>query len=174
MRRHPILAPFFRDNNNGVKFQTFTGVTNIQTMGTPPSNDFHQLNLTGGYAFSNRTKLAGGLSYGRNTQNAAYAYDTAAMVTPSPTSSLNGSVVTTHADLKLTDQTTKDLVLSAAFKYDNRDNRTSSNIYNFNAISGGNTANYPNTPLSVKKSQVELAGDYRLDREAENPPGVQS
>lgn len=154
---------FYRDNNNGVTFETFTGTTNIQTMGTPPGNDYHQLNLTGGYAFSGRTKLAGGLSWGRNTQNTSYAYDTFAMVTPSPTNSLGGYVANTHADLKLTDQTTKNLALSAAIKYDDRDNRTASNIYNFNAISGGNTANYPNTPLSIKKTLAELAGDYRLD-----------
>jgi MtrB/PioB family decaheme-associated outer membrane protein len=158
------FGSFLHDNNNGVTFQTFTGATNIQTMGTSPSNDFHQLNLAGGYAFSARTKLAGGLSYGRNTQNVPYAYDTFAMVTPSPTSSLNGYIATTHADLKLTDQTTKQLALSAGIKYDDRDNRTSSNIYNFNAISGANTANYPNTPLSIKKTQLELAGDYRLDK----------
>jgi MtrB/PioB family decaheme-associated outer membrane protein len=155
---------FFRQNdNNGVQFQTFTAVSNIQTMGTPPSNDFQQLNLTGGYALTKTTKLAGGVSYGHNTQNSAYAYDTFAMVTPSPTSALNGYVANTHADLKLTDQTTKDLVLAATIKYDDRDNRTASNIYNFNAISGGNTANYPNTPLSIRKTLGELAGDYRLD-----------
>ena len=155
---------FFRDNNSAVNFQTFTGAINTQKMGTPPSNDFHQLNLNGGYAFTARTKLAGGLSYSRNTQNTAYNYDTFAMVTPSPTSSLNGAIVNTHADLKLTDQTTNDLALSAALKYNNRDNRTASNIYNFNAISGGNTANYPNTPLSIKNSQLELAADYRIDK----------
>ena len=155
---------FFRQNdNNGVLFQTFTAVSNIQTMGTPPSNDLQQLNLTGGYAFSKTTKLAGGLSYGRNTQNSAYAYDTFAMVTASPTGTLNGYVANTHADLKLTDQTTKNLILAATIKYDDRDNRTASYIYNFNAISGGNTANYPNTPLSIRKTQGELAGDYRLD-----------
>jgi MtrB/PioB family decaheme-associated outer membrane protein len=155
---------FFRQNNDtGVRFETFTGTTNIQTMGTPPNNDYQQLNLVGGYALWAKTKLSGGLSYGRNTQNAAYAYDTFAMVTPSPTNSLNGYVANTHADLKLTDQTTKDLALSGLVKYDNRDNRTTSNIYNFNAISGGNTANYPNTPLSIKKILGELAGDYRLD-----------
>jgi MtrB/PioB family decaheme-associated outer membrane protein len=155
---------FFRQNDtNGVQFQTFTAVSNIQTMGTPPSNNLQQLNLTGGYAFTKTTKFAGGVSYGINTQNSGYAYDTFAMVTPSPTVSLNGYVANTHADLKLTDQTTKDLILAATIKYDDRDNRTASNIYNFNAISGANTANYPNTPLSIRKTQGELAGDYRLD-----------
>lgn len=159
------FGSFFRDKYNGVSFQTWGGALATQTMGTPPSTDLHQFNLTGGYAFSKRTKLAGGLSYSRNTQNTAYAYDNitpTVMVTPSPTSSLNGSVVNTHADMKLTDQTTRDLTLSGGLKYDHRDNRTASNIYNFNAISGGNTANYPNAPLSIKKTQLELAGDYRL------------
>lgn len=156
---------FFRDSFNGVTFQTFTGASNLQTMGTPPSNDFHQLNLMGGYSLSSRTKLTGGLSYSRNTQDVTYAYDKFAMVSVSPTASLGGAVVNTHADIKLTDQTSKDLTLSASLKYDNRNNRTASNIYNFNAIDGGNTALYPNTPLSIKKTQMEMAADYRIDKD---------
>jgi MtrB/PioB family decaheme-associated outer membrane protein len=156
------FGSYFRDKYNGVSFDTFAGATVTETMGTAPSNDLHQLNLSGGYAFSKRTKIAGGLSYSHNTQNTAYAYDTAAMVTASPTSSLNGSVRNTHADVKLTDQTTRDLTLSGGLKYDYRNNHTSSNIYNFRSIDGGNIANYPNAPISIRKSQVELAGDYRL------------
>lgn len=163
------FGSLFRDNYNGVQFQTFAGANNIQTMSTPPSNDFHQANLTAGYVFSPRTKLSGGLSYGRNTQNAAYVYDSGIapagmMVTPSPTTSLNGVVVTKHADMRLTDQTTRDLTLSAMIKHDARENRTSSNIYNFNAISGAHTAAYPNTPLNTKKTLLEFAGDYRIDK----------
>jgi MtrB/PioB family decaheme-associated outer membrane protein len=160
---------FFRDNFNGVNFQTWAvsppgqAASVVETMGTAPSNDFHQFNLTGGYAFSKRTKLAGGLSYSRNTQNESYAYDTRSMIAPSPTSSLNGLVVNKHADVKVTDQTTKDLTLAAGLKYDNRDNRTASNIYHFFAIDGSNNGFYPNAPRSIKKTQLELAGDYRLN-----------
>lgn len=157
---------FFRDGYDRVTFQTFAGANSIQTMSTAPSNNFQQLNLSGGYALSPSTKLSGGLSYGRNTQNDTFAYDTGLMVTPTANTSLNGLVVNTHADLKLTNQTTKDLVLSAGLKYDERDNRTSSSIYNFNSVNGAaNTvANYPNTPFSNKKTQLELAGDYRLGK----------
>jgi MtrB/PioB family decaheme-associated outer membrane protein len=155
---------FFRDNNNGVAFQTWGGAVTTQTMGTAPDNDLHQINLTGGYSLTKTMKIAGGLSYSRNTQNTPYAFDAAQMISPSPTSSLNGSVKNTHADLKLTDQTTRDLALSAGVKYDDRENHTASNIYHFFAIDGSaaNAANYPNAPLSVKKTQLELAGDYRL------------
>lgn len=168
------FGSFFHDNYNGVTFQTWqnstTAASAIETMGTPPSNAFHQLNLTGGYALSKRTKLAGGLSYGYNSQNTVYAFDNivgavnsgATLASPAPTTSLNGSVRTTHADVKLTDQTTRNLTLTGGFKYDYRDNQTASNIYNFYAISGTNVANYPNAPISYKKEQLELAGDYRL------------
>ena len=156
---------FYRDNYNGFKFGTFADATSvIQTFGTPPTNNYQKISVDGGYAFSPRTKLAGGLSYAYNTQDAAYNYDiTSVMVTNSPTASLNGAVANIHADVKLTDQTTKDLALSASVKYDDRDNRTSSNLYNSKAIDGANIYNYPNTPLSIKRTGAELAGDYRLD-----------
>lgn len=144
-------------------------VTN--TMSTAPGNNFHQLNLSGGYVFSPSTKLAGGFSYGRNTQNDSYAPTNIMQTTGVaynmmqagglPQSSLNGVVVTRHADLKLTNQTTRELVLSAGFKYNERDNRTASNIYRYMNIGNGAYTGV-NTPYSNKKTQLELAADYRL------------
>ena len=162
------FGSFFRDANNGVKFQTFVetagSFSTMQTMGTAPNNTLHQFNVNGGYTLSPVTKLTGGLSYGRNTQDTPFAYDNFAMNSPSPKVSLDGLVVTTHGDLKLTHQASKDLNLTAGLKYDNRNNRTESSIYSFNAISGGNPSNgYPNTPVSIKKTQLELAGDYKID-----------
>jgi MtrB/PioB family decaheme-associated outer membrane protein len=166
------FGSFFKDGYDRVTFQTF-GVTTalgtntaMETMSTPPSNKFQQLNLNGGYQLAAKTKLTGGLSYGRNTQNDTFAYDPYMMLTPPVNNSLNGLVVNTHADLNLRDQTTKDLTLSAGVKYDKRDNQTASNLYNFNSIGGlaAHYAHYPNTPLSNKKTQLELAGDYRLDK----------
>ena len=158
------FGSFFRDGYDRVTWQTWDTNSVTDTMTTAPSNNFHQLNLAGGYAFSPKTKLSGGFSYARNTQNEFFV-PTETMITQPLATSLNGLVITKHADVKLTDQSIKDLTLSAGFKYDNRDNRTPSNIYNFNAIDGGNPANYPNTPLSVKKIQWELAGDYRLNKD---------
>jgi len=146
-------------------------VTN--TMSTAPDNNFHQLNLSGGYTFSPATKLTGGLSYARNTQNDGYAPTDImqasgvpyAMMQAGglPQSSLNGLVVTSHADLKLTNQTTRDLALSAALKYNERDNRTASNTYNYRNIGNGAYTGV-NTPFSNKKTQFELAADYRLTK----------
>lgn len=169
-----FFGSFFRDGYDRVNFQTYSvagASTNsvMQIMSTAPGNNFRQLNVNGGYVLGAKTKLTGGLSYGRNTQNDPFVQDaysyTYTTALPAPTqTSLGGLVVNTHADLKLIDQTTGDLALSAGVKYDKRDNRTTSNIYNFHSLSGANDAKYPNTPLSNKKTQWELAGDYRLGK----------
>jgi MtrB/PioB family decaheme-associated outer membrane protein len=159
------FGSYFHEGYDRVNFQTFAGTGSVnQIMSTTPSNTFHQLNLNGGYEFSTKTKLAGGLSYGRNTQNDAFVVDAYSMGAPAPQASLNGLVNTTHADLKLTNQTTTDLVLSAGMKYDERRDKTASNFYNFNALDGAanHLATFANTPLSLRKTQWELAGDYRL------------
>ncbi|MDD4977590.1 MAG: MtrB/PioB family decaheme-associated outer membrane protein [Gallionella sp.] len=134
----------------------------LNSMSTAPSNEFHQLNFTGGYVLSSATKLAGGFSRGRNTQNDAYA--AAVMTLPSPQASLNGLVLNTHADLKLTNQTTKDLMLSAGFKYNDRDNRTMSNTYNYAILANSNPYVGVSTPYSNRKTQFELAADYRMSK----------
>jgi len=156
---------FFRDGYDRMTVQTWAGASRTQTVAMAPGNDFHQLSLTGGYAFAPKTKLAGSLAYGINTQNDAFVVDSF-MLQPgfTPKASLGGMVQTTHADLKLTDQTTKNLLLAAGLKYDVRDNRTDSDIYNFYSI-GGHVSNWPTAPRSYKKIKYELSGDYRLDKD---------
>ncbi len=135
-------------------------------MSTAPDNQFHQLNLSGGYALSQATRLAGGVSYGRNTQNASFLTGVPEIVL-APQASLNGLVVTKHADLKLTHQATQDLALSAGLKHNERDNRSQSSLYQYNAINNvvaGPTDAAYNAPYSNKKTELELAGDYRLNK----------
>ena len=163
------FGSFFRDGFDRVNFTTFATAANSQIMGTAPGNDFHQLSLSGGYKLTPTTKLTGSVSTARNTQNDPFVVDAFMFVNTGTAAgnaktSLDGLVVTQHADLKLTDQTTRDLTLSAGYKYDIRDNQTASAIYNFQAIGANNIAYYPNTPLSFKKNQAELAGDYRIDK----------
>ncbi len=136
----------------------------ISTMSTPPSNQLHQVNLTGGYLFSPATKLTGEVAYGRNTQNESYAgtYTIDPNTVPGlPVGSLDGLVINKHADLKLTHQATRELNLSAGFKYYERDNRTPSNTYTFLDL-GGEAQTVVNIPMSNKRYNFELGGDYRI------------
>jgi MtrB/PioB family decaheme-associated outer membrane protein len=137
----------------------------ISTMSTPPNNYFHQFNLTGGYIFSPATKLTGGLSYARNTQNASY--DGTYTTTPNtvlvlPVGSLDGEVTTKHADLKFTEQATNALAFAAGFKYNERDNSTPSYSYTFIDLGGAKETSV-NTPMSNKRYQFDLSGDWRID-----------
>jgi MtrB/PioB family decaheme-associated outer membrane protein len=181
------FGSFYRDGYNGLTAPNPYAALNastpamgtlgtfpINTLSTAPSNDFHQLNLTGGYKLSPTMKLAGGLSYGRNTQNESYPF-AMLQVTPGvtgatalpmgggvpPQTSLNGLVKTTHADLKVTDQASKDLTLSVGLKYNERDNETASYVYNYIDLGGKNRTSV-NTPMSNSKTQMEIAGDYRI------------
>ncbi len=153
---------YFKDHYDRVTWTTFQGANATDTMSTAPSNQFHQFNLSGGYKLSPTTKLTGGLSYGRNTQDSDYVASAASLVSI-PQSTLNGKVISTHADLKLTNQTTKDLKLSAGVIYNKRDNKTESDIYSYKHL-GNSLYDIPNTPYSYDKTQLELAGDYRLSK----------
>ena len=163
------FGSYFRDEYNSFTSQNAlatgnpgsgTGTFNTNTMSTAPDNNFHQLNLTGGYSLTPATKLAGGLSYGRNYQNDNYA--SAVMQSSGlPQASLDGLVVNTHADFKLTNQTSKNLILSAGLKYNERDNRTASNTYNYINIGNVNET-VTSTPMSNRKTEFGLGGDYRL------------
>lgn len=134
------------------------------TMSTAPDNSFHQLNLSGGYVFSPATKLAGGISYGRNTQDNSFLSGQPEIVL-APRSSLDGLVVTTHADLKLTHQAAKELALSAGLKYNERDNRSPSNTYQYYAINNVTAVDTAtNAPYSNRRTQFELAADYRIGK----------
>lgn len=168
------FASLFHDEYNGLSWSNpflnsqATGTAPpaggfpVDTMGTAPSNQFHQLNLTGGYNFSSATHLNGGLSYARNTQNASYTGTYTPGTAPGlPVNSLDGLVETTHADAKLSHQVNKALNLSAGFKYNERDNKTASNTYQFVDL-GGATETVVNIPMSNKRYQFELAGNYRI------------
>lgn len=149
---------------------TNLGAFPLSTMSTPPSNQFHQLNLTGGYTFGPATKLTGGISYARNTQNDSYSGTyTPGTVTVLPVASLDGSVVSTHANMKLTHRASSQLNLSAGLKYNERDNRTASNAYDFYAPNGASNAPLgnpafvaTNIPMSNRRSQFEIGADYKI------------
>lgn len=79
----------------------------------------------------------------------------------SPQASLNGLVITKHADLKLTNQTIKDLKLTVSFKHNERDNRTASNTYRYFALNNITTSDARNTPYSNRKT-AWLSGEYRF------------
>ncbi len=143
----------------------------------PPDNQFHQINASGGYVVSPMTRLSGNLSLGRMTQNETFLpYSTGGRLPA--TASLNGKVNTTHASLKLTSRLTTALNLTAGYKYDDRDNKTPVNQYNY--LTADRDASAPvlpaidpyatsllrrwNTPTSSTSHKAYADLDYRLTK----------
>ncbi len=133
----------------------------VDALSTPPSNDFSQFNFSGGYNLSPTTHLVGGYSYGRNTQNMGYVNQDQMVPGGLPVNSLHGKVIMTHADMKLTNQTTRDLSLSAGIDYNEHDNQTPAYTYTFLNLGGDPQTSF-SIPLSYKTTQGKLGGDYRI------------
>lgn len=143
------------------------------TASTAPDNVFHQFNMEGGYVFSPLTRLTGGFSYGVNTQNDHYAPTMLPqadgsvfnMMQPGglPQVYLDGEVDNVHGDAKLTHQVTRKLLVSASLNYNERDNKTKSNVYNY-VIIGGRNYTGTNLPYSYRIVQAKFDADYRLSR----------
>jgi len=151
-------------------------------MSSAPSNEFHQFNLTGGYHFSPTTKLVLFGSYARNTQNDQFLADPGNSPLGLPASSLNGLVVTKAFNAKLTSRPMTGLNLTAAYKYDDHDNRTPVNTYMFYDAGepksgaspfngplglpagtlGSNINIYANRPYSKRLNQFNLDADYAV------------
>lgn len=134
----------------------------VDLLSTPPSNENNEIKISGGYTLTPATRFTGGLSYGRNTQNMGYAWEPAEMQNPTlPVTSLDGLVVNTHADARLSNRTTRALTLSAGLVYNKRDNRTASYAYPFYTL-GGDAATPVNVPESYSHTVTDVAADWRL------------
>jgi MtrB/PioB family decaheme-associated outer membrane protein len=147
----------FRNNVPSMSWQNWatpTGVVN--TMSSAPGNDFNQITATAGVNVSAATKLVANGSYGRSTQNDAFITDPTTPVVP--VGSLAGLVVTTAFNAKLTAKPAKKLNVTAGYRYDDRDNRTAVNIYQYGdagelPVANANFAAGPNNPLGAVLAQ---------------------
>lgn len=149
----------------------------LNRLGLAPDNEFHQLSASGAYSITPQTRLSGAASLGRMKQNDTFLPYSTGGLQPT-TRSLNGEVDTTHLSLKFTTKLTKALAFAAGYKYDDRDNKTPVNQYNYitadrDAGGGGTDTGTvgssslwrKNTPLSSTKQVVYADFDYHLTRD---------
>ena len=146
----------------GATTTTLAGGYQPDMLSTAPNNIFNQINAKGGYSFTPTTKVAGGVSYGHNTQAAGYTSDLM-MMQPGglPETALNGLVITKNVNAKVTDSSVKHLTLNAGFKYNERENLSDSHVYLMYDL-GALQRLEINTPYSNSKTEYELAAAYRI------------
>ena len=168
---------FYSNHVDGMTWKNWATLTppNINTISSAPSNDFHQLNLTGGYDFSRSTRLVVDAALGRSSQNEHLLSDATTPVVP--VSTANAVVDSKTLSLKLTGHATSDLQLAAVYKYDARENHTPVNTFQFsdnNIALPAPSILFPgklfaqnanaNTPYSKRVNKIGLDADYRLGK----------
>lgn len=143
---------FFRNGITAVQWQNWASgpgpTALVNTITSPPGNNFNQVNATAGVNLTATTKITGNAAYSRGTQNDPYVRIAAATVVP--VASLQGLVVTTSAYGKVTNRPTKKVNLSASYKFDDRNNQTPIQVYQFadaEETNAPNTSFAPTNPL---------------------------
>ncbi|MGF1643091.1 MAG: MtrB/PioB family decaheme-associated outer membrane protein [Thiotrichales bacterium] len=132
----------------------------------PPSNQFHQVVVSGARRVDETTQITGMVSTGVMLQDEAFLpYRVGDETSALPRASLDGEVHVHAAQVGVTSRPTPPLRLNARYRYDERDNRTPQIEFEHyrldasNALSGTST----NEPTSYVKQRAELETEYRFN-----------
>jgi MtrB/PioB family decaheme-associated outer membrane protein len=130
-----------------------------------PDNQFHQLALTGAYLLPYRSRISGTFSLGRMTQDQNFQPYTVnpALDSGLPRASLDGEVWVSTAKLKVDSRPVRKLQLSAQYRYDDRDNDTPVETYDYVVADSFPATPLKNNPLSYTRNQVDLTANYRIN-----------
>src|SRR5204862_8172015 len=109
----------FHNNVKSITWSDPPDPTQTPSMSSAPGNQFHQLNVAGGYSFTPGTRLTVAGSYGRSTQNEAFLSD-ASLPLVLPTSSSDALIISTALDVKIASRPRRDLNLEDEYllRYD--------------------------------------------------------
>ena len=156
----------FDNDKSALAWQDPFAPAELGSQSLAPDNQFHQLSLTGGYLLPYNSHLTGVVSVGRMTQDEdfqPYTVNPSITTAALPRSSLDGEVWLTTAQLRLVSSPMSRLRLSAAYRFDDRDNDTQVNSYDY-VVADSFTGNpVENNPLSYKRNQVDLTANYRIN-----------
>ena len=161
---------FFRNQNESLTWQNaynpiVAGADNGQRA-LPPDNQFHQFLLSSGYQYSEDTRISGDIAIGRMTQDENLL---AATINPNlsvtlPRSSANAQVNTLTANLNIDSRVNDKLRVRAAYRYNDRDNKTPSALFDWVTTDAFIATSRSNLPYSFTDNSLKLGGDYRLDK----------
>lgn len=138
-----------------------------------PSNDYHQLSVSGMHQFTRNVRLAAKLSYGLGTQDQQFLpYTTGAAALALPRNSLDGELRRTLFDLSLMLRPTAVSNLKIGYQHFDHDNATPISSYTYarqDADQGqipGTSFDRKNAPLSTTENKLVADGDIRVGANA--------
>ena len=177
--RLAYYGSFYRDDNQSLTFDdpfiAPVGNTTEGQLALPPDNEFHQVSLSGTYQFSDTTRASARLALGRMTQNddfLPYTVNPNIATTALPRGSLDGKVDTTNFDARLTSTPAPRWHLQADLRFNERDNRTPQESYQYVLTDAFTPPSATNLTYSYRKWETKLSGRYRLSKVARLSAGA--
>jgi MtrB/PioB family decaheme-associated outer membrane protein len=161
---------FFNDRDTSLTWQNaYNPLVPGATAGQralPPDNQFHQVQLSSAYRLTESTRISGDVAVGRMEQDEDLL---AATINPNisvtlPRTSANAKVDTLTADLKVDSAVNKKLRLNAALRYNDRDNKTPRDTFNWVTTDDFIAVPRSNLPYSFTDITGALGADYRISR----------
>ena len=142
-------------------------LTNVQTpvgggispVALPPSNQSHQLYLSGGYGFTPTTRGMFKVAWGRITQDQGFFLDNVTPLAGIP-SNLDGHIDTTLIQFGVSSRPISKLTLRANLRYDERDDRTP--LVQYSTPGATSTHDGFNEPRSFKTTAGKAEASYLL------------
>lgn len=153
----------------------FTG-PDLGRMAGAPDNKAYNFSLTGTYRFMKNTTASASFSTGEAEQDddfLPYTINPAIATSALPRSSYDGQIDTTHANVRITSSPWSRLRLTGEYRYDDRDNKSSRETYDWvsaDQFPGG--APQENLLYSYTRKDIDLFADYRLTSAVKTSVGV--
>lgn len=132
-----------------------------------PSNKFQQVSLQAGYSFvEQKTVVSFSAAIGDIDQDSSllpYTVTSSIATSPLPRARLDGSVDTTNFALAVTSRAIDKGRINFSYRYDERDNKTSQDLWNRVIVDTFATTDLEaNIPYSFERSSLSLSADYDL------------
>jgi MtrB/PioB family decaheme-associated outer membrane protein len=124
-----------------------------------PDNQFHQLILSAGYRLAERTQLSADVAIGQMTQDEAflpYTINASLVTQPLPRGSLDGKVETLSGKMKISTALAPTFRVNASLSYDERNNQTPQDVYDWIRTDSGPAAPRVNLPYSFSRSAAGI------------------
>ena len=147
-------------------YNPITAGADSGSLALPPDNQFHQILMSTGYQYSDRTRFSGDFAIGRMIQNEDLlaATNNPNLSVTLPRNTANAEVETLTANLKVDTTVNDKLRLNASWRYNDRDNRTPSNVFNWVTTDAFIAPPRQNLPYSFIDQIAKLEANYRVSR----------
>ena len=168
--RLAYYGSFFNNHDTSLTWQNaynpLVAGADTGQLALPPSNLFQQILLSSGYRLNKDTRINGDIAIGRMQQNEDLltATTNTNLAVTLPRQSAEARIDTLTANLKLNSTVSSKLHLNAAYRFNDRNNKTPSSLFNWITTDAFAAVARRNLPYSFTDRNLSLGGKYRISK----------